>query len=84
MKQPIFQFIIDLDERGIFRCHVENKETSVIVWDASNEEGEGYWDGTFWPVTDGFMKNTKDMDGLRDYLRTVNIIPYHSRIEYVG
>jgi len=82
MKQPLFQFIIDLDERGIFRCHVENKETGAIVWRAHNEDPEDY--GNFWPITDGFIKNIRDMDGLKKYLVDASVIPFHSQIEYVG
>ena len=83
MKQPTFQFIIDLDERGIFKCHVENKESGKSVWETSNEDEDGN-SSPFWMVEDGFIKNCRDMEGLRDYLRGIVVIPFHSNIEYVG
>lgn len=74
-------YIVDLDERGIYKCHVENAETGEIIWEASNEESE---DGSFWPVEDGFMKNGRDMDGLSDYLVNMGFLQEEDKLVYIG
>lgn len=76
-----YHYIIDLNERGIFKCHVENAETGKIIWEANNEESE---DGSFWPVEDGFMKNTKDMNGLWDYLVNMGFLEEDDKLIYIG
>jgi hypothetical protein len=76
----VCHYIVDLDERGIYKCHVENCN-GKIIWEASNEDEE---DGEFWPVRDGFMKNTKDMNGLTDYLIDLGIIRESVSIKYIG
>jgi hypothetical protein len=67
---PQYQYVIDLDERGIFKCHVDSEDGDT-VWEASSEDDE---DGEFAPVRDGFMKHTKDVDGLEKYLKELKII----------
>ena len=78
-----FEYHIDLDERGSFRAHVENKKTGKVVFEFSNEiaciddngnlTGETY-DGELWIVEAGFMKHTEDLDGLEEYLVDMKII----------
>ena len=81
MKKPIYLFIIDLNERGVFRCHVECKDTGKIIFNADNEYSES---GQLDLIEDGFMKNIRDMSGLQDYLRKISLITNKSEIEYVG
>lgn len=76
-----YHYIVDLDERGIYKCHVEHAETGKIIWEASNEESE---DGSFWPVEDGFMSNARDMTGLETYLVDMEIIEQLDEIVYKG
>ena len=66
----VFGWVIDLDERGSFRAHVEDAGGSA-VFRCSNEESE---DGDLWLLVDGFMRNTDDTDGLSRYLRSVGLI----------
>lgn len=66
--------IVDLDERGWFKAHVEN-QGGKEVFELSNEDAETGWpspDG-FWLVEDGFMSHGRDADGLLEYLKSVGI-----------
>ena len=76
-----YHYIIDLNERGIFKCHVENAKTGKIIFEFNNEEEE---DGLFWLVEDGFMDNYKDMSGLHEYLSGLKIIKPDDEILYIG
>ena len=69
---------IDLDERGEYRCHVDNCNGET-VWSASTDEN-----GEFWPTVDGFMKHTSDMTGLASYLADMKVIPHGSTITNEG
>jgi len=53
--------IIDIDERGEFRAHIEDRNGNTIF---------EYDDQIF---EDGFMKHKKDMNGLLHYLKTKGI-----------
>lgn len=85
-----YLYIIDLDERGSFRAHVEDVKTGKIVFEFSNEE-EVYDDegnltgeteeGEISMVRDGFMKHGEDIEGLEDYLIDMKIIPAGSHIK---
>lgn len=66
-----YVYVVDLDERGIFAVHVEDRN-GFTVWEASTEEDEN---GEFWPVRDGFMKHVEDLAGLEAYLKQVKILP---------
>ena len=76
-----YNYVIDLNERGMFSCHVECKVSNKIIWEASTEGND---DGEFWPVVDGFMKDIKDMKGLKDYLVSLRIISPCSSLHYIG
>lgn len=76
-----YHYIVDLDERGIYKCHVKNAHTGEIIWQADNEESE---DGSFWLVEDGFMTSVKDMSGLESYLMEMGIIRKQDEIIYKG
>lgn len=75
-----YSYVVDSDERGQYRAHVDDPNDKT-VWEASNEESE---DGTFWPVEDGFMRNTRDMSGLLKYLQQMKVIPAGSTLVYSG
>lgn len=63
-------YVIDLDERGIFRAHVENSSgTTVFEFDNEDEERTG----ALWLVEDGFMRHSHDTDGLHSYLIDMGI-----------
>jgi hypothetical protein len=70
-KNVDYMFVIDADERGEFSAHIEN-ENGKIKFNWSKEDCEEA--GGFPPVVDGFMKNIKDMNGLRDYLKLPNLM----------
>lgn len=74
----IFSWVIDLDERGYFRAHVEDAGGSV-VFSCSNDDAE-YEDGELWLTADGFMRHKEDTDGLEGYLRSVGAIGELDRV----
>lgn len=66
--------VVDLDERGAFRAHVGD-QTGATIFEFSNEDGETGWpdpDG-LWLVEFGFMRHSRDTDGLLDYLKAHGI-----------
>jgi hypothetical protein len=82
-----YNYIIDLDERGCFNAHVENEKTGKVIFSFSNEEeneeGENF-NGSLWIVEDGFMKHTKDIDGLQEYLIDVDIMNENDILKFIG
>ena len=72
-----YTYVIDLNERGEFHAHVENKKGKIIYCFSNEEEGESCG---VWLVSDGFMKHTKDVDGLQEYLIDMKIIPADSTL----
>jgi hypothetical protein len=66
--------VVDLDERGSFKAHVEN-QNGKSVFEFSNEDEETGWpseDG-LWLVSDGFMRHGRDTTGLLEYLQSIGI-----------
>ncbi|MBU2765461.1 hypothetical protein HAP94_04470 [Acidithiobacillus ferrivorans] len=65
--------VIDLDERGIFKAHVENHLGNTI-FELSNEDDRGNpcSDG-LWLVRDGYMKHGRDAEGLLTYLQDMGV-----------
>jgi rubrerythrin len=85
-----YLYLIDLDERGSFRAHVEDAKTGKIVFEFSNEEevidDEGnptgeMEQGEIGMVRDGYMKHAKDIVGLEEYLIDMKIIPAGSQLK---
>jgi regulation of enolase protein 1 (concanavalin A-like superfamily) len=75
--KPIRQelaLVIDLDERGWFKAHVEN-QNGKTVFQFSNEDEETGWpsEAGLWLVEDGFMRHGRDTDGLLTYLKSIGI-----------
>ena len=67
----VYLYIIDLDERGTFRAHVDNLETGETVFEINTDEDEG----ENWMIDAGYMKNNNDLGGLEAYLIEMDIIP---------
>ena len=65
--------VVDLDERGWFKAHVEN-QNGKAVFQFSNEDETGWpsEDG-LWLIEDGFMRHGRDSDGLLNYLKSVGV-----------
>jgi len=66
--------VVDLDERGWFKAHVENQNGST-VFEFSNEDDETGWPSEcgMWLVQDGFMQHGRDTRGLLEYLKSMGI-----------
>ena len=63
-----FTLVVDLDERGSFRAHVENAKGDSI-FDFTNED-----DGELWLVEWGYMDHARDASGLLSYLQAMDIV----------
>lgn len=84
MNKHDLTMVIDLDERGSFRAHVEDPKGKT-VFDLSNEGEDGWPDEDgLWLVEDGYMKHCRDSDGLHDYLLTVGIVKPGSTMRMEG
>lgn len=78
-----FLYIIDLNERGFFKAHVEDKNSSKTFFSFGNESEEELEDGISM-IEDGYMKNVEDVDGLKYYLIECKIIPIDATLEFIG
>lgn len=79
---PTYLYVIDLNERGYFRAHVEDPQGKV-VFNLTNEDEETGRElgGELWLVEDGFMKHIDDVNGLEKYLKSVQIMPSRSTLK---
>lgn len=65
--------VVDLDERGWFKAHVEN-QNGKEVFSFSNEGEDGWPDeGGLSIVEDGWMRHGRDGEGLLAYLHDLGI-----------
>lgn len=64
-----FTYHVNLDERGEFYADVRDSAERT-VFEIGGEEGYPMAE----MVEDGFMKHTRDLDGLHEYLRSLDII----------
>ncbi len=72
-QQQQLVMVVDLDERGSFRAHVDDQDGRE-VFSFSNEDENGWPEEEgVWLVEDGYMKHCRDCDGLHDYLLTVGL-----------
>lgn len=78
-----YHYIVDLDERGIYKAHVEHAETGEVIFELSNEDEDGNT-SELWIVEDGYMKNTHDMTGLHEYLEALCFVNDEDKIIYKG
>lgn len=66
-----FVYVIDLDERGSFRAHVEDSAGNTVFEIAAGTELE---EGESSIFEDGFMKHNGDIRGLEKHLKDLQII----------
>lgn len=79
-----FTLVVDLDERGHFKAHVDNAN-GKSVFDFSNEDETGWPSSEGIPlVADGYMKHGRDVIGLLDYLQVVGIAGNNASLSCVG
>ncbi|MBN8865259.1 MAG: hypothetical protein J0H92_17930 [Sphingobacteriales bacterium] len=64
-------YVIDLDERGSFLAHVENKNGKAVFNIKAGNELKEDESSIF---EDGWMKHKEDIDGLEKYLKQLRII----------
>lgn len=67
-----YLYIIDLDERGAFRAHVEHAQTGEVVYNIYG--GDELEPDETNIVDDGYMRNYNDIDGLTNYLKMAGIM----------
>ena len=77
--------VIDLDERGSFKGHVDN-QNGKTVFKFSNEDEDTEWPGAdgLWLVEDGFMKHGRDTNGLLEYLKTMGVAKPNATMRLEG
>lgn len=78
-NQPIYVYVVNLDERGEFRADVRNARTGETVYEIESDE-----DGSIEPITDGNMVHKDDLEGLKKYLVSIKIIEDDSALCRVG
>lgn len=79
-----FTLVVDLDERGYFKAHVDNAK-GKSVFDFSNEDETGWPSEDGIPlVADGYMKHGRDVIGLLDYLKVFGIAGNNASLTCVG
>jgi hypothetical protein len=64
-----YAYFINTDERGEFNADVRDADGRT-VFEITNLE----------PIEDGFMSNANDLDGLKDWLIDLEIIPKHATL----
>ncbi len=70
-----YLYIVDSDERGEFRAHVEDKKTGKIAFEFCTDI-----EGDLWLIDFGYMKNIEDVSGLESYLKVNKLIEQESSI----
>lgn len=80
-NQPIYVYVINLDERGEFRADVRNARTGETVYELDATEDYENAEHFF---HDRGMKHKDDLDGLKKYLVSIKIIEDDSALCRVG
>ena len=84
IRRHALSLVVDLDERGIFKAHVEN-HTGNSIFEFSNEDDNGNpCEGGLWLVTDGYMHHNRDTRGLLDYLRDIELATKKNTLTIAG
>jgi len=90
-KAGAFTLVVDADERGEFRAHVENPK-GFEVFEYSNREvsedddtGETFERfGEIWLVEAGYMRHGRDTAGLHDYLVQIGVMAPSATLRLQG
>lgn len=71
-KENQIKYIIDMDERGDFSAHVENKEGQTI-WEINTESAQQL-------TEDGFIKDLRDVQNIASYLLSIGKIDTYTEV----
>jgi hypothetical protein len=74
-KSLVYQYYINLDERGEFSADVRDENGKPVYEIKSDEDGE------IPEVVDGFMDSGDDINNLEIHLKNLNIIPDNAVLE---
>lgn len=69
-----YDYVIDLDERGDFRAHVEDNEGDTVFEIEGIDDLESL-------IDDGFMKHKDDTDGLLKHLQEIGVLDQYAILE---
>lgn len=84
-KKQNFVLVIDLDERGLFKAHVEDASSSHEAFAFSNEGDDGWPDEDgLWLVNDGYMRHGRDVCGLLEYMQSAGIAGPNASLRLEG
>jgi hypothetical protein len=72
---------IDLDERGVFKGHIEDPD-GELIFNFSNEDRDGNPEpgGGLWLVDFGYMRHTRDIAGMLGYLQSMGYVGLDDRL----
>jgi len=80
------KMVVDLDERGIFKSHVQDEQDGTIIFELSNESDENGWpeeDGLSL-ISDGYMHHARDVVGLLFYMKLTGIAKQNAVLHVEG
>lgn len=77
LPSDLYGYFIDLDERGSFLADVRDLDGKTVF---EVRAGDSLGEDETSLIDDGFMRDTRDISGLTDYLRSMNVIPSHASV----
>ncbi len=76
--------VVDLDERGIFKAHVEDPDGNSIFEFSNEDEEGGVSKHGIWLVSAGYMRHGRDTDGLLSYLQEIGVATNENTLTVSG
>lgn len=76
--------VVDLDERGIFKAHVEDPGGDPIFEFSNENKDGGFSEDGIWLVGAGYMRHGRDTGGLLSYLQETGIATKENTLTISG
>ncbi|OGT90142.1 MAG: hypothetical protein A2514_11475 [Gammaproteobacteria bacterium RIFOXYD12_FULL_61_37] len=85
MSKQSLTLVVDLDERGIFKAHVDDAGgKEVFAFSSEDEETGRPSDDGLWLVEDGWMRHGKDVCGLLEYMQSMGVVGKNAALRLEG